>query len=302
MKWSIAKSIGRWLALTLTLVLTACGGGDGGSSPSTGTLQVALTDALNPVFAEVVISIREIRAVPLGSENASENGLPLIASFDPPVTRNVLELAFQQELLGEALLPAGTYNQVRLVLAENSDPANPANYLVVSDAPGIKIPLNTPSGQQSGLKVLGRFSVAPGEISAIVLDFDPTRAIHEAGASGKWQFKPTGIRIVEVEDVLASFGAIQGTVVQAADAGGGNPLTSAVVAILPENSETVIASGQVNPEDGSFRAFVPTGFYEVQLTAEGFEPFSSSPDVFEVIEGQDTDLGTIEMVKSPATP
>jgi hypothetical protein len=296
------KSI-AWLMVagSLFFLLSACGSDD--SSPPSGILQLALTDAVDHNFSEVVISIKEVRAVPAGQEGAGEGGLPLIVAFDEPKVINVLELAFQQELLGEAVVPAGNYNQLRLVLAANTDPASPANYIVLADNPTLKIPLHTPSGQQSGLKVVGKFFVEAGELTTVVLDFDPARAIVEAGESGLWIFKPTGIRVVQTENFLPTYGTLIGRVEQTV-AGEGDtttqvPVTGAIVAAVPEGGQTAIAAGAVNAEDASFRLFLPPGSYELRVTADGFAPFSSLPELFTVSEGADTDAGAILLDATP---
>jgi hypothetical protein len=242
----------------------------------------------------VVVSIKEVRAVPAGQEGAAEQGLPLIAAFETPKTVNVLDLVFQQELLGEAVLPAGSYHQLRLVLEQDADPAAPANYIAFVDAPEVKVPLKTPSGQESGLKVVGRFDVEAGAITAVSLDFDPARAIVQAAQSGQWLFKPTGIRVVQTENLLLTYGGIIGRVALEVIADGATsqlPVTEAMVlALLPE-SETVVAAGAVNSEDGTFRLFLPGGSYRLKATAPGFEDLISDPLV--VVEGADTDAGTL---------
>jgi hypothetical protein len=122
-----------------------------------------------------------------------------------------------------------------------------------------------------------------------VLDFDPDRAMHEASA-GKWIIKPTGIRIVEVDDVLTQYGALTG-IVQAA----GIVVDDASVSVVPAGQELPIAAGLVNPEDGSFRALLPEGSYFVRVDADWFEPYSSEPEPFSMPVGTDSDAGVIEL-------
>ena len=291
MRLSILKgTIWAFLGVAV-LLLVACGSD---SSSSSGTLQVALTDAVDPSLKEVVISIKEIRAVPNGREAEGDGGLPLIKSFEPSLIVNVLDLAYQQEILGEALVPAGTYNQVRLILDANTVNDPPANYITFQDGSvaaldSEELALTTPSAQTSGLKILGKFMVLPGEITAIVLDFDPAKAIHES-STNKWMLKPTGIRIVEVDDVLTQYGAIAGIVLSS-----DLVVDGAIVSVVPEGQELPIAAGLVNPEDGSFRALLPEGSYFVMVDADAFESYSSEPDSFSVTVGEDTDAGVIEM-------
>ncbi|MEJ2700589.1 MAG: DUF4382 domain-containing protein, partial [Desulfuromonadales bacterium] len=229
-----------------------------------------------------------------GKENSADGGLPVIATYDPPLQVDVLTLDFAQQPLGEAALPAGKYHQVRLVLAGNTDPNDPANNVVLQGETD-HIPLKTPSGQTSGLKVNapGTFEVKAGEVNTIFLDFDPARAVVQAGNSGNWIFKPTGIRIVQVANNLTDFGALSGTVEpQGAQ-------SSAVVSAVDAGDGVTVASGQVDPDDGSFRIFVPAGTYEVGATADGFIPFSSAPATYDVSVGHDTPVDTITLTPNP---
>ncbi|MDW7709473.1 MAG: DUF4382 domain-containing protein [Deferrisomatales bacterium] len=286
--------------------LVACGV-DSGSDGPTGTVQLALTDAVDHNFSEVVVAIKEVRAVPAGAEGAGEGGLPLIVAYEPPLIVDVLELAYQQQFLGEAVVPAGDYSQLRLVLEANGPPS-PVNYIVLADDPtGVKIPIDTPSGQQSGLKVVGKFTVGAGEITAVVLDFDPARAIVEAGQSGTWVFKPTGIRVVQSVEILSAYGAITGVVAQAVEGDPGEPspapapVTEATVYAIPVGGTAAVAAGQVSTEDGSFRLLLPPGAYELQATAPGFQEFVSSSSLT-VVTGADTDAGVILLEPIPTTP
>ena len=280
--------------------LPGCGGGGSGSG-SVGTLKVGLTDKASDAYQQVVVTIREVRVVPAGMENAPDNdpGLPVVASFATPLTVDILSLKFQQQILGTITLPAGTYNQVRLILEPNpSGQGRPLqNYLTLKTDPLTQIPLKTPSGQQSGLKVLGRFTVQPGVINAILIDFDPNTAIVVRG-NGDYNLKPTGIRIVQPSTVLGSFGSLTGTIQSAF-----KDWSSATVSVVPPTSSVPIASGTVFSSytsgswQGPFSAFVPGGLYRVHVQAHGFAPYSSP--VTNVTTGIESGLGTIPLVPQP---
>ncbi|NPV45531.1 MAG: DUF4382 domain-containing protein [Armatimonadetes bacterium] len=286
--WALSLTI----ALGVPMVaLSGCGGG--GDGERTGTLSVAITDAPGE-FAEVHLSILEVRVVPTGDAGEPTGpGLPLIARFDPPREVDLLELAYAQELLGTAVVPAGEYTQVRLVLAPNVNGEPPANYVTLLSDPGTQIPLDTPSAQQSGLKLLGKYVVTAGETAAIVLDFDPARAIVEAGNSGKYLLKPTGVRITQVDDILSTYGALLLTVEPA------EAWPSALVSVVPEGGTVPLAVGTVDPTDGHFRALLPPGSYAVRVTADGYPDYDSAlletPVYFDVVVGADTDAGVIDV-------
>jgi hypothetical protein len=234
--------------------------------------------------------------VPAGHENDSDGALPLIASFSPALRVNVLALQFQQKVLGDAVVPAGDYNQLRLVLEGNDGFAGPANYVVLAADPDqVKLPLTTPSGQTSGVKIVGHFSVQEGEGTAVALDFDPARAVVQAGNSGNYNFKPTGIRVVRMDSILDFYGGLAGAVLKS-DA---SPVRGAVVSALPAGGGAALAATEVNPDDGSFRLFLPLGSYTLQVRASGYAPYSSPLPAFTVQTGKDTVAGTITLTPAP---
>lgn len=301
MKKILIVTMGLLLTVLSIITLTSCGGVDG--SASTGTLQVSLTDAVQQNYSSVVIKIKQVKVVQNGNENARNNdrGLPVIATFDPPRVVDIVKLRFLQEILGTAVVPAGTYTQVRLILEDNTDLNNPVNY-VIPDG-GIKKPLITPSGQESGVKVLGRFVVEEGVINAIMIDFDPATAVVKDGSSGNYNLKPTGIRIVQLEDVLSSYGSLSGRVAAF------QRWSSAVVSVLEPGGTAPVAAGTVFSNNSSsiiwsskFSAFAPAGSYEVHVTdvtpTGSFVPYTSHT-VFNVITSSDTDVGTITLTPAP---
>jgi len=298
-------------SITVALLqFQGCGGGGGSSSRvSTGTLKLAITDKMSDDFENVVISIREIRVVPVGKENAPDNdpGLPVVVSFTTPKVIDVMQLQFVQQALGDVVLPAGTYSQVRLILEpnHNGQGQQPANYLVLnSDLTKTKIPLTTPSAQQSGLKVLGQIEVKPGIINALMIDFDPNTAIVARG-NGDYNFKPTGIRLVRMSDMLTQYGSISGTVFSTF-----KDWSSATVSVKRRgaiNDVDPIAAGRIfsNYTSGAWRSpfavFVPPGsstiLYKTFISSNGFRLYSTS--TVSVMQSHATDLGTIPLVKVP---
>jgi hypothetical protein len=291
----ISSVVGLLLLLGLLLAqLPGCGGGGGGSAAS-GTLQVGLTDRQSDAFQQVVVAIQEVRLVPDGLENAPDNDprLPVVVTYAVPHSVDILTLRFQQELLGTIIIPAGNYHQVRLILAPNPNGQghDPVNYLTLRSAPTVKIPLTTPSAQQSGLKVLGQFEVKPGVINAIMLDFDPNTAIVARG-NGDYNLKPTGIRIVQLANPLTSFGSLTGTVVSTF-----KDWSSATISVVPQGQASAITSGTIFSNlsgsrwEGAFSQFVPGGSYRVHVQATGFAPYSSP--LKSVVTGSDTPLGEV---------
>jgi len=278
------------------------GGGSSGTVLSTDStrLQVSLTDQKSDDYANVFIAIKEIRVVPVGMEGAADDnpGLPVIKTFETPFVVDILTLRFQQEILGTASLPPGNYNQVRLILAPNLAGVDPVNYLTLKSDPTTKIPLTTPSATQSGLKVLGKFTVKSGILNAILLDFDPNTAIVARG-NGEYNLKPTGIRIVQLSSPLYDeFGVLSGTVISTF-----KDFSSATVSVVPAGSSTPVASGSVFSNYSSsrweapFTSFVPGGSYRVHVQAKGFQLYSSALQT--VSSGIETPVGNLELIQGP---
>ncbi len=295
-------------AATVVLLQFQGCSGDADTAP-TGTLKLSITDKMSDDFKNVVVSIREIRVVPAGKEDAPDNdpGLPVVVSFATPRVIDVMQLQFVQQALGDVVLPAGTYKQVRLILEPNlkGQGQQPANYLVLkSDLTNAKIPLTTPSAQQSGLKVIGPIEIKAGIINALMIDFDPNTAIVARG-NGDYNFKPTGIRLVRMSDMLTQFGSISGTVFSTF-----KDWSSATVSVMRRgtvNDTDPIAAGIIfsNFTSGAwqspFAAFVPpsspTISYKTFVSANGFHLYSSSS--ISVTQSRTTDLGTVPLVKAP---
>lgn len=240
--------------------LAGCGGG--GGSADTGILQAAITDArATGDLAGVHITIDKVVAVPAGKEALPDDdaNLPVVASFPGGRGIDILDLHFVPQILGNAALPAGIYSQVRLVLAPNQPTLN--NYVTLTGNPSQKLPLTTPSAQQTGVKIVGKFTVTAGTLNTILLDFNPSTAIVFAGNSGQILLKPTGIRILQIYDSLNNAGAVTGEI--------RSPLfrswSSATLSVVPRNpSGAAVTSGMVFSNLSSpgvwkapFTAFLP---------------------------------------------
>jgi hypothetical protein len=194
------------------LLLSACGGsgGGGGSSAGTGTVSVSLTDNQNSYNA-VVLTIVEVGIVASNTASTYYNSSEL---DNLPLTVNVLDFPDEETLhLAdiEVELPENgdpvCFKQIRLVLAAEGDPdcpGSPCNYVVETGDPA-KYELKTPSGQQSGVKILtpNDFCIdVDNDAVQVSIDFDPATAIvHNENNSNskskdKYILKPTGIRII----------------------------------------------------------------------------------------------------------
>jgi hypothetical protein len=286
----------------LALALGQLAGCGGSSTAPKGTLKLAITDKASDDYAQVVVAIREIRVVPQGKETAEDDdsGLPVLAHFTVPKIIDVMQLQFVQQALGEILLPVGSYSQIRLILEPNPNVGDPLNYITLKTDPTTKIAIKTPSGQQSGLKVLGPVEVKQNVIDAVMIDFDPNTAIVPR-SNGGYNFKPTGIRMVQMAGELTQFGSISGTVSTTF-----RDWSSATVAIKRRgaiNDSDPIAAGRIFSSYTSgrwqapFAAFVPastqTVSYKTFIAANGFRLYSS-PAVT-VLQGSTASIGDVSL-------
>ncbi|AOJ11708.1 DUF4382 domain-containing protein [Burkholderia mayonis] len=191
------------LAAAASISLAGCGGGDGGSSAQTGTLHVAMTDAPSCGFDHVYVTVAKVRVNMNAQAGDNDAGWSDVALATPQkidllsLTNGVLAD------LGQTALPAGQYQQVRLVLAQNQ-----GNTLANSVVPtgGTEQPLATPSATQSGYKIIRPFTVQPNTLVDLVLDFNACKSIVQRG-NGTYALKP----VVTATPTVVS-GAIDGYV------------------------------------------------------------------------------------------
>lgn len=228
-------------------MMSACGGGDAGS----GTVAVSLTDAPACGYDQVNVTVNKIRIHRSATAGEGEGGWTDIA-VSPARKINLLDLTngITTEL-GQATLPAGQYTQMRLVLDRNTGNSF-ANSVVRSGSAG-EIPLDTPSGTQSGIKLVNGFEVVANQRLNLVLDFDACKSVVEKG-NGGLALKPV------IKIVPPALNGIEGYVDNAL-------LSSNVMVTAQQNGE--IVSATVPDAQGRFylSRLVP-GEYDVVFTAD----------------------------------
>ncbi|CAN5427032.1 hypothetical protein BH09BAC3_BH09BAC3_06620 [soil metagenome] len=228
----------------------------------TSTLEVRLTDAPGD-YEEVNIDIQRV-------EVNNTDGNDAWKSLD--INRgvyNLLKLTNGLDtLLGRIELPAGRITQIRLVLGAN-------NSVKVG---GQKFSLNTPSAQQSGLKINVQAQLTEGVTYKILLDFDAARSIVKTG-NGSYNLKPV-IRSL----VAAQSGGIKGTV---------SPFAAAPAIFAIVGQDTVATSYPDGTGKFLLRG-VPAGTYVVSFIPKpGYQPLQKSNVT--VTTGNVIDLGNVTM-------
>lgn len=238
-------------------LLAACGGGgSSGSANGTGTLRVALTDAPSCGYDEVNVTVEKVRVHRSSSATDTDPGWSEVV-LSPAKRVNLLDLTNGVLAeLGQTELPAGTYTQMRLQLASNGSTAPYANSVVPTG--GTETPLDTPSAQQTGLKMNLNLTVAANELADLVLDFDACKSVVTRGASGRYNLKPVVTVLPRVrldglvaEGMVAPAIALPTTTVSLQQAG------------VPVRSTVPDATGR-------FVLYpVPAGTYDLVVSADG---------------------------------
>ncbi|WP_035899870.1 DUF4382 domain-containing protein [Leeuwenhoekiella sp. MAR_2009_132] len=171
-------------------------------------------------------------------------------------------------LLADQDVPAGSIGQVRLILGDD-------NTVVVD---GETFPLDTPSAQQSGLKIQFNQTLEAGVFYTIVLDFDVEKSIVQQG-NGGYSLKPV-IRATAIE----ATGIISGSIA---------PLN--IPATITAVGAGVEVSTAVNAEGDFVLNGLPEGTYDLTIDAELTTDVVTSITLEDVtvVNGENTAVGII---------
>lgn len=217
---------GLWLLLAWLMagVLAGCGGGSGASSSQSGTVSTMLSDPApcTNQYSHVWVTVNGVEAnTSAGSGSAGWVDLaPGLSSA--PIQIDLMASPSTECTLGTlgvtSGLPAGTYQQIRLMLVANNATgvtlANGATNACVKASSGgyncvVLNPatsctssadcktLSLPSEAQTGLKIPpgqlspGGLTIGAGASVDIDIDFNACASVVQAGSSGNYELKPT---------------------------------------------------------------------------------------------------------------
>lgn len=241
---------------------TACDVND--NNIGTGTLQVFMTDAPAD-YDSVFVDIQEVRIHRDADADTAESGWTTI--LDEPLRVDLLTLRNGDQIsLGEVELEAGQYSQMRFILGDN-------NELFID---GESHHLNTPSAQQSGLKLNVNADIEGGETLSLLVDFDAGRSIVETG-NGGFILKPV-LQVINTEDAGVIIGAVEPSNFQ--------------TYVLAENEEDTLSTYSNSSGEFTLGALTP-GTYDVTFQPEDESYQDSTITDVEVTAGDVTDVGTI---------
>ncbi|WP_448212594.1 DUF4382 domain-containing protein [Colwellia sp. MEBiC06753] len=292
------------LSLTLPVVLlSACGGGSSSDSkpetpdptPTTSTFSLAVSDAPVDALSEVVVCFNQIElkssgddvVFTVGEEEGMLEANELCLDDNDQVIANTVGINLLDYQGSESInlvqgmtIPAGSYSQMRLIMAEGS--------YGIDQETGEKIAVSVPSNE---LKLDG-FTAAAGGAVDFTLEFDLRKSMTNPKGQSDYFLKPRGVRLVNNIDA----GHIQGTITETVLLNNlceplSDSTTSPATAYLyqgfdlplesladnggsEENQPLASASVKFDAEQITYQfaiGFVNAGDYTVALTCETFD-------------------------------
>ena len=278
------------LVVSAAIILAGCSGGGGTTTPKTmaGTTTVTLSDpptcssSSSPAgpFSNVFVTITDVQIHTSATAGESDAGwMDLTPDLkNSPKTVDLLGAAASQCFLAtlgaSTALPAGSYQQIRVILASTGNnsscgSAGP-NCVILTSNPGSPQPLLLSSQDKTGLKIPsgqiagGQFTVADGQNKTLNIDFDACASIVTQG-NGQFRLKP----VLHAGEVNTTSSAIDGklvdSVTKAAIAGG-----SAIVALEQKDAggiDRMIMQTKVDASGTFSFCPVPAGSYDVVAVA-----------------------------------
>lgn len=249
----------------IMLLFASCAKNSSSYSNGDAHVSVYLTDGPSD-YDKVLIDIEDVQ---VNFSNNADTGWQTVHVLHPGVY-NLLDFRNGMDtLLASADFPAGKISQIRLILGAN-------NSVVVG---GVSSPLETPSAQQSGLKLNLDAQLSPGIDYNIALDFDAGRSIVVTG-NNKFILKPVIRAYAKAQD-----GAIKGVI---------QPTNGAGWIYALQGSDTIASAKPDTVTGGFYIGGLSAGSYNVSVNAAGTLTDTSYTGIT-VNTGQATDIGTINL-------
>ncbi len=279
-------------AIGLATVGVSCGvTGSGISSGGTGTINVSMTDPPscafpNGNFVHVYITVRTVQAHTSATADDSSAGWQELAPqlVNQPMQIDLFAAGSNTCLLtnlgSNAALPAGNYQQIRLLLVPNSAGSGPTpatnncngqgfNCVVLHD--GSIHQLNLSSQANTGLKIPpgqivgGPISVGTGQDVDLNIDFNACASIIQEG-NGQYRLKPvltagqvstnnTGIS-GQVVDSVTKLPIVGGVAINGAGVAYNATVETAVLGGTNVGTIPLIAETGTTPGPATFQGFV----------------------------------------------
>ena len=281
--WMMAGALATLAVASIAIV--ACSSGSGSSSSGTATVSTQLSDpatceAPAGPFSHVYVTITDVQANTSATASSTDSGW---VDLTPSLSKSPKQI----DLLGQAnnqcflatlgdsqQLQAGNYQQIRLILADNSTGASissnacgsAANCVVLASDNSVHT-LQLSSESKTGIKIPsgqianGGFNVAAGQTKDLDIDFSTCESIVEEG-NGQYRLKP----VLHAGEVSTTSTSINGKILDTAT---GNPVNGTVMVAVEQKDSTGVDRIQRSVLVDSTGAFVfcplPSGTYDVVI-------------------------------------
>jgi hypothetical protein len=294
--WQTATVFGCLLITALVLV-SCSSSGSGSTSAGPAIVNTHLSDpatceAPTGPFSHVYVTITDVEANVNSAAGASDSGWV-------DLTPNLKTSPKQIDLLGQAnnqcflatlgdnqQLQAGSYQQIRLMLADNSTSVSgnlcngSANCVVLASDSSVhalqlsseaKTGIKIPSGQIAG----GAFTISAGQTKDLDIDFSTCESIVQEG-NGQYRLKP----VLHAGEVSTTSTSINGKVLDGAT---GNAVNGAVtVAVEQKDAGGVdrVFQSTLVAADGTFVFCpLPAGTYDVVIVGTRSDGVQYAPAI-----------------------
>jgi hypothetical protein len=164
----------RFIFLLLLLpLITSCIGSGGGTGFAQLRISFHDTKVAGSTISRIDMTVLETQIIDI-------NGNKTVISTQPH-SFNLLEVAKNNPvILADTAVVPGIYQQIRLILDSNTT-------ITLTD--GTKYPLKVPSGQQTGIKIDGVFSIPAGVFYTLDIDLNPGQSVIYTPGQG-YELKP----------------------------------------------------------------------------------------------------------------
>ena len=249
------------------IILTSCSDQSTNVDPveQNGRLRMYLVDSPSTLDS-VIICVTRVEVHKSGSDSTSGW---LVINDSTRYFDLLLLTNGASSVLGDTSLTAGKYTQIRLIIGNGS-------YVIDQ---GVKHDLEIPSGSQTGLKLTHQFTIEPGKLYELILDFNVDKSIVITG-NGRYKLKPT-IRVMP----MVISGSIAGQVL---------PLDSQPTISTVYGTDTITTFTDLQ---GFFKLIaLPQGIYDVNIIPADSLIYRDTVLVgIQVLANQETNIGTVTL-------
>lgn len=298
-------------------VLLSCGGSSNRPPMNTATVKTTISDpatcaAPQGPFSHIYVTVTDVRIHQSANASPADSGwvdlTPQLANS--PVQVDLLAGSNQCFLktLGTSEIQAGTYQQIRIMLASNSTTvsgnqcAGSANcVMLTADLTNTPQPLQLSSESQTGIKIPsgqiagGQFVVAAGDSKDLNVDFNACASIVTQG-NGMYRLKPV-LHGGEISTQATLSGMVIDAATQAPIAGG------TTVVALEQNDGTGVDRVVMETLADSTGAFsfcpVAAGTYDVVIAAVNGAGVAYAATVITGVQAS-SGLGTVPLTAAMA--